>query len=147
MVITTTSFGNSARSANQTAWTFTLFLYSFSLLCNYPCVDHMINGNSSSFYSLYYSDIPPYPCLSHSDLISLLSQIISLIVLCFHLSSCPHSLLSIWLSLYLLHSILFYVLFSFYWMFHSTYLLALSFIVILTKFWVFLTFLLVDSLT
>jgi len=48
-------------------------------LHNYPCVDHMIYIILSPFYFPYHSDIPPYPCLSHSNLISLLSQIISLL--------------------------------------------------------------------
>jgi hypothetical protein len=130
------------------SWTFTLFSYSSFLLHDYPCVDHMINITSSPFYFPYHSDVPPYLCLSHSDLISLLSRIISLIVLCFYLSSYLHSLLSIWLSLYLLHSVLlFYIPLSSYWTFYSTYLLALILIVIPTKFQVFLTFLLVDSST
>jgi len=97
---------------------------------------------------LIFPTVPPYLCLSHSNLISLLSRIISLIVLCFYLSLYPHSLLSIWLSLYLLHSdLLFYIPLSSYWTFYSTYLLALFLIVIPTKFRVFLTFLLVDSST
>src|SRR5882762_65657 len=61
----------------------------------YPCVDHMINIISSLFYFPYHSNVPPYLCLSHSNLTSLLSRIISLIVLCFYLSFCLHSLLSI----------------------------------------------------
>jgi len=130
------------------SWMFTLFSYSSFLLRDYPCVDHMIDITSSPFYFPYHSDIPPYLCLSHSHLILLLSRIISLIVLCFYFSSYPHSLLSIWLSLYLLHSVLlFYILLSSYRTFYSTYLLALFLIVIPTKFQVFLTFLLVDSST
>jgi len=128
--------------------TFTLFSYFSFLLHDYPCVDHMIIITSSPFYFPYHSDVPPYLCPSHSDLISLLSQNTFLIVLCFHLSSYPHNLLSIWLSLYLLHSVLlFYIPLSSYWTFYFTYLLALFLIVIPTKFRVFLTFLLVDSLT
>jgi len=101
-----------------------------------------------TLYFPYHSNISPYLCRSHSNLISLLSRIISLIVLCFHLSSYLHSLLSIWLSLYLLHSVLlFYIPLSSYWMFYSTYPLALFLIVIPIKFWVFLMFLLVDSST
>ena len=134
----------------QLSWTFTFSPYSSFQLRDYPCVDHMIIITSSPFCFPYHSDVPPYLCLSHSDLIPLLSWNISFIVLCFHLSSYPHSLLSIWLSLYLLHSVLlFYIPLSSYWTFYSTYLLALFLIVIPTKFWVFLTltFLLVDSLT
>jgi hypothetical protein len=72
------------------SWTFTLFsLFPFPV-CDYPYADHMINTISSFLYSPCHSDIPPYPCLSCSDLISLLSQIISLIILCFYLSSYPH---------------------------------------------------------
>ena len=128
------------------SWTFTLSPYSSFLLRDYSCVDHMIDIISSPFP--YRSDVPPYPCLSHSNLISLLSWITSLIVLCFYLSSYPHSLLSIWLSSYLLHSdLLFYIPHSSYWTFYSTYLLALFLIVIPTRFQVFLTFLLADSLT
>src|SRR5882762_8696208 len=105
---------------------FTLFSYSSFLLHDYPCVDHMIDITSSPFYFRYHSDIAPYLCLSHSHLISLLSWIISLIVLCFYFSSYPHSLLSILLSLYLLHSfLLFYILLSSYQTFYPTYLLAL----------------------
>src|SRR5882762_10830942 len=37
----------------------------------------------SPFYFPYHSDVPLYLCLSHSDLISILSQNNSLIVLCF----------------------------------------------------------------
>ena len=50
-----------------------LFFYSSFLLRDYPCVDHMIDITSSPFYFPYHSDVPPYLCLSHSDLISLLS--------------------------------------------------------------------------
>jgi hypothetical protein len=71
------------------------FLYSSFLLCDYPCVDHMIDIILSSSYFPYHSDIPPYLCLSHSNLISLLSRITFLIVLCFYLLSYPHSVLSI----------------------------------------------------
>jgi hypothetical protein len=111
-------------------------LITWSLLSHHP------------LHSPYHSDFPPYLCLSYSDLISLSSQIIFLIVLCFYLLSHHHNLLSIWLSLHFLHSILlFYILLSSYWMFHSTYFLALSLIVLPMKFQAFLMFLLVDSST
>src|ERR1700676_78401 len=47
----------------------------------------MINIILSSSYFPYHSNVPPYLCLSHSNLISLLPQITFLIVLCsfFHL--------------------------------------------------------------
>jgi len=62
------------------SWTFTPFSYSSFLLHDYLCVDHMIIITSSSFYFPYHSNVPPYLCLSHSDLILLLSWIISLTV-------------------------------------------------------------------
>jgi len=40
-------------------WTFILFPYSFFLLRDYPCVDHMTDIISSPFHFPYHSNIPP----------------------------------------------------------------------------------------
>ena len=102
------------------SWTFTLSLYfPFDYMTTHVLFTWLWSFHHP-LHSSYHSDLLLYLCLSHSNLISLLSQIICLIALCFYLSPYCHSLLSIWLSLYLLHFVLLFYTLSSYWTLHST---------------------------
>jgi len=136
------SLGAHTKTCLLVSWTITLFLYSFFLFTQLSmCWSH------DWYYLVTLLLSLSFRCSTLSMPITFWSY---LNIISEQFSYCPmlHSLLSILLSLYLLHSVLlFYILLSSYWTFHSTYLLALSLIVIPTKFQVFLMFLLADNST
>jgi len=130
------------------SWTFTLFSYSSFLLCTYPCVDHMIDITSSPFYFPYHSWCPTLSMPSHSDLISLLSRIISLMSYAsiFHLICKPLIYLIILCTFSTFCLIVLYsALFPIDVLLHLS--LGIDPHCHPTKFQVILTFLLVDSST
>jgi hypothetical protein len=156
------------------SWTFPLFPFpSYFQLHDYPCVDHWTIITLSHSLSLlliptFCLTVPiTFRPLSHYHLGSPLSHWslpnrLPPLLFCFlsHFLSSISSLwpCDYWLSLYLLHPIpLFYILPLSYWMFYSTSTLAFTLssiplvryisMVFPTKFWVFLTLLLLDSWT